>query len=277
MITASLILILSVAVAKPEINELMYNPTGDDYDFEFIEIYFGEEVNVSGWYFEGVNFEFGEGNIVDGYVVIANTCSREGEDNDFVDRYGGTCRFEYVGTLNNNGEKIALYDNDGNRIDSVEYSPELGGSKRGSLEKQSNGSWIESEDDCGSPGKENSCGIGRGADKDDEEGQEKNNGNNSENDSNDGPIRDEHEFIKTNNNGSANNNYVNPEPIILEMGHKSKSANQVSNQSNESSNNGKNNSSKKFASSTKKSRRYGLYILTGILILVGIYFILRKK
>lgn len=254
------LLLIPIVSAAPQINEIMYNPEGDDYSYEFLEVWFGEEgVDVGGWYFEGVNFEFDDEVEVVGYVVISTNCTT------FSERYGAGCGFEYKGTLKNDGELISFYDADGDLIDSVEYLPEWGGSKRGSLEKQESGKWIESEEDYGSPGEENSEGIkepdlinddGSESDEEDEVSDESDGGNEDDwlNDSQ----RNEHQLVKS-------REYVSPEPVVLEIG------------------NGKNQSSvggneikKEFNSSGEKLKDYGLYILIGVLICLLIYFVVRK-
>jgi ribosomal protein L23 len=145
--------LLSAHASAVRINEIMYNPAGEDYDFEFIELYSNESTDVSNYYFEGIDFVFPENSTIADHVIIANTCNDTGPDNDFADRYNVSCEFEYGGTLSNSGETISLLSPEGNTVVLVNYSdiaPE-----NYSLELTSNG-WLVSEIEGGTPGNENS-------------------------------------------------------------------------------------------------------------------------
>ncbi len=122
-----LILILPIVSASSiRINEIMYNPEGNDYDFEYIELY-GEGENISEWHFEGISFTFPANTIINGYLVIANTLNDPGDNNDFLDRYPGvSCNFEYSGSLLNEGELISLW-NKSELVEALHYYSELGG------------------------------------------------------------------------------------------------------------------------------------------------------
>jgi len=160
-------LVFANAFAEVYISEIMYNPEGNDFDFEYIEIY-GEE-NLSGWSFEGINFIFPDNVTINGYEVISNTLFDEGEDNDFLDRYPETeCRFEYTGSLLNTGETIILRDNEGKIKDVVTYGDWA--IENYSLEKV-NLFGLSSDPDNwamsnfgGSPGRENSVASTSGCD-----------------------------------------------------------------------------------------------------------------
>ena len=98
----------------------MYNPEGNEFDFEYIELY-AENEDVSGYYFDGITFEFEENTTIDGYIIIANTKYEEGENNDFYDRYNKEADFEFSGSLTNGGETITLYDENGFVVDEITY------------------------------------------------------------------------------------------------------------------------------------------------------------
>jgi hypothetical protein len=133
------------------INEIMYNPAGDDYAFEFIELYSKNETNVSSYYFEGIDFEFPENSTIQNYTVIANTCNDS--ESSFAGRYQTECLFEYQGTLSNAGETITIFSPDGGIATQVNYSDTA--TENFSLELTQNG-WLVSEIEGGTPGSENS-------------------------------------------------------------------------------------------------------------------------
>lgn len=131
-----------------QINEIMYNPAGDDYSYEFIEFYLNESADISGFYFEGIDFAFPENTTLAGYILIANTCNE-----NFTERYDVQCDFEYGGTLSNSGEQIILFSPDGGIVEQVNYSDTA--TENYSLETTSNG-WLVSELEGGTPRNENS-------------------------------------------------------------------------------------------------------------------------
>jgi len=144
----SIILLQLKSVLSIRINEIMYNPAGNDYDFEFIELYSNETINLSNYYFEGIDFVFPENITMDGYSVIANTCNE-----NFTVHYNVNCSLEYQGTLSNQGETITLFSPDGGIVAQVNYSDTA--PENYSLEITSNG-WLVSEIEGGTPGSENS-------------------------------------------------------------------------------------------------------------------------
>jgi len=163
-----LLIFVGTVSAEVVINEIMYNPAGNEYDFEYIELY-GEGENISGWYFEGIDFIFPSDTFIEGYLVIANTLSEEGSLNDFLDRYPDvSCSFDYVGSLLNSGEAILLRDNEDEIIDIVVYDD--WSDENCSLERKDiNGyssdpsNWAESFLG-GSPGRENGVFVESGCD-----------------------------------------------------------------------------------------------------------------
>jgi len=114
-----IILIGPLVEAKVVISEIMYNPAGNEQDFEYVEL-FGNE-SVSGWSFEGIDFVFGNVTI-EGYTIIASDVPK------FKERYGhgnGTHAsfglFDSKGSLKNTGETIILRDATGEIVDVVTY------------------------------------------------------------------------------------------------------------------------------------------------------------
>jgi hypothetical protein len=151
---------MHIAVAsRVTINEIMYNPAGNEPDFEYIEL-FAENSSVGNWAFEGINFRFP--NItLDGYVIIANTVDENGTQNDFLDRYNKTDSviFEFKGSLKNTGETIILRDDKEKIVDVVTYgnwAQENHSIERIELDGYSSDpkNWKESVPG-GTPGKEN--------------------------------------------------------------------------------------------------------------------------
>ncbi len=108
-------------VSALRINEIMYNPEGNEFDFEYIELYAENETDVSDFYFEGITFKFPKNTTIKDYLIIANTKEEEGENNDFKDKYQRDADFEFDGSLTNSGETISLRDAYGNIVDSVSY------------------------------------------------------------------------------------------------------------------------------------------------------------
>ncbi|MCI0747635.1 MAG: lamin tail domain-containing protein [Verrucomicrobia subdivision 3 bacterium] len=107
------------------ITELMYHPAtqavaGDEDNYEFVELKNtgGISLDLSGFYFEGINYSFPPGTIVapNAFYVLAR--SRVAISN----RYPGiTVHGIYSGKLDDGGEKIRLRNSDGNTVISVEY------------------------------------------------------------------------------------------------------------------------------------------------------------
>ena len=105
-----------------QISEIMYNPPGGN-DYEFIELknIDTRSVDLSGAYFEGIEFSFGYGVQLapDQVIVLA------GNEQAFAERYPGiTPTDTYDGNLANRGEKIILRDYTGAVVASVEYDDE---------------------------------------------------------------------------------------------------------------------------------------------------------
>jgi len=162
-----LLISIKFTLADVVINELMYDPAGNEYDFEYLELY-GQE-DISNWYLEGIDFTFPANTSINDYLVIANTLNDSGDDNDFLDRYPDVnCSFEYTGTLSNDGETIILRDNNNNIIDLVTYEDVVNENhslERIDINKNSNdpSNWAESILG-GTPGQENSVSFISGCD-----------------------------------------------------------------------------------------------------------------
>ena len=157
---------------KVMMNEVMYNPAGDDDHAEYIELVNLEEhaIDLTGWKItdngtdEDTLAGYGDGTAVieaGGYAVITdedtnvtlneNTTHLTTRDNAIAS-YG----------LSNEGETITLKDASGNVIDQLTYTPNMGGNGNGrSLEKKTpdqentQDNWEESTMTGGTPGGRN--------------------------------------------------------------------------------------------------------------------------
>src|SRR3989338_4361444 len=98
--------LIPVPVHGLVISEIMYNPEGDDSLYEFLELYAENPTNVSGFFFEGITFQFPQNYSFSGTLVFASSSS------GYRERYGIDPNFVYKGSLRNTGEVIALSSND---------------------------------------------------------------------------------------------------------------------------------------------------------------------
>lgn len=108
-------------IPSVRITEIMYNPLGGT-NYEFLELQNTgtREVNMGGWYFEGIDFMFPVTTVLapGSRLVLAS-------NNDpiaWASRYPGVTPLGYFGgSLDNSGERIALHDTSGRIVVSVEY------------------------------------------------------------------------------------------------------------------------------------------------------------
>ncbi len=144
------------------INELHYNPAGDDA--EFIELFndSDESVDLSGWQLDGVGhtFEFGTVILPNETLVFTDNLPQ------FRQQYPGNIALggQYSGGLSGGGETITLLDASGNVIDVVDYddsapfptSPDGEGFSLSlidpSLDNNLASSWVASTQLNGTPG-----------------------------------------------------------------------------------------------------------------------------
>ena len=104
------------------INELMFQPYENDDALEYVELYNrgNEAVDMSGWSFDdGADFVFPLGTTLDAgeYLVVAKN------QDLLAQRYGiANVIGNFVGNLENEGEKVELVDAIGNVVDEVRYA-----------------------------------------------------------------------------------------------------------------------------------------------------------
>ena len=116
----SILFLSSFLHANVIINEIMFNPSGND-DFEWIEIYNSNSNSISldGWKLKnGIKFSFDSQHEIagNGYLVLARNTS------DFSFAYPHVkCAGNFKGKLSNKGEKITLVNSSGILVDSVTY------------------------------------------------------------------------------------------------------------------------------------------------------------
>ncbi|PIN94071.1 hypothetical protein COU54_00475 [Candidatus Pacearchaeota archaeon CG10_big_fil_rev_8_21_14_0_10_31_24] len=94
----------------------MYNPIGNDNNYEFLELYSEEQITLNNAYFEGIDLEINNYTF-QGRIVL--TRSTQG----FFERYNQIPNFTYSGNLINSGEKIILWENSSNlsKLAELEY------------------------------------------------------------------------------------------------------------------------------------------------------------
>ncbi len=96
------------------INEIMYAPISGDSDDEYIELYNRgtNSINLGGWELQGgVNFYFRSNVVIQPgqYLVVAKNMTNLFEKYNRPDKLScGNMVGDYIGSLNNNGERIAL-------------------------------------------------------------------------------------------------------------------------------------------------------------------------
>jgi len=150
-----LIIISSLAI---KINEVMYNPPGEDNNKEWIEIYSDdEEVDLTNW-------TIGDNSSNDTLVLLKY------ENSNYIliveegfDFYPINAKIYSVGAaigngLGNSGDTIYLYDPNGTLVDFVSYNNSFANGNNKSLELFNN-SFYESLYEGGTPGAENSISL----------------------------------------------------------------------------------------------------------------------
>ena len=152
IIAIVLLLIIRLSAAEPTINEIMYNPPGNDNNKEFVEIFSDEQINLS-------QYIIGDEDSNDSLTLLTSSNSTYHLIVEEGFNYSGINSSVYsTGTtignnLGNSGDTIFLYHND-SIIDSAGYDGSIANGNGFSIELI-NESWIESGCIGGSPGSVN--------------------------------------------------------------------------------------------------------------------------
>ena len=118
----------SEVVSEVVINEIHYDPDVKTELVEFIELHntTAADIDLTGWYFtNAISYQFPDGSILParGYIIVA-------QDPTHISAKWSSGRFivppslvfgPYEGKLGNNGDRIILYNADGEEIDKVDY------------------------------------------------------------------------------------------------------------------------------------------------------------
>ncbi len=108
--------------APIRITEVMYHPLGGEV-YEFIELrnLSAAPVDVSGFRFSGVTFQFPTPSVIPGGATIV--LSSATDPAAFAARYPEVIvQGRFTGSLDNGGERLALLDRDGNIVTSLDYN-----------------------------------------------------------------------------------------------------------------------------------------------------------
>ncbi|MCH8048392.1 MAG: lamin tail domain-containing protein, partial [Planctomycetes bacterium] len=149
-------------------NEIMYHPLDDPNDgLEWIELHnqLAVDMDISEWHIEGgIDFSFPDGTIVPGkgYLVVAANPEVLQNETGFADAMG-----PFIGRLSNGGEELRLFNNDGRRMNVIDYddngdwpvAPDGGGASLAKASILTNSedaeNWTFSDQMGGTPGEAN--------------------------------------------------------------------------------------------------------------------------
>jgi hypothetical protein len=190
-----------------EITEIMYNPIGSDNNLEFIEIYMKDPINLE-------NYIIADSSNNDTLTILKQTNSNyaliveEGFDHNNINASIYNVGATIGNNLNNDGDSISLYNQEGYLIDFVQYDDTLANDNGKSLEKVDN-NWQESQQEGGTPGLENGITYNTTT--------EINNTTNNTNKSNiNNTNNNTNTTDQTNSTNSTNNNSTNTNTTIIE-------------------------------------------------------------
>ncbi len=144
---------LVLPVSAVQINEIMYNPGGDDNNREFVEIYFDEWTNLTGWIVADSNSNDTLAMLQSfnsSYALVVEDGFNYSGINASVYSAGAT-----IGNnLNNDNDSISLYSSNLSLVDTVSYTSSQGANGDNNSLQLVNGTWLA----CAStPGLQNNC------------------------------------------------------------------------------------------------------------------------
>lgn len=157
-----------IACNAVRINEIMYNPAGDDNNMEFIEVEMDEYADLTGWtigdsesddtltMLQDRQQDGQQGNQSGSYYALI---VEEGFDFSAMDSAVYSAGASIGNNLGNSADSVTLYRTNGSMVDSASYDSTLANGNGRSIELFM-GLWVESCDIGGSPGNENhkTCG-----------------------------------------------------------------------------------------------------------------------
>ncbi|MCX6706955.1 MAG: lamin tail domain-containing protein [Candidatus Woesearchaeota archaeon] len=150
-----MIILTSFARAEMRINEIMYNPEGDDNNKEFIEIYMDTPLNLSGWIVSDSSSNDTLKTLQ--YTDYSNYALIVEEGFNFTGT--GASVYSAGATIGNNldnsADSIRLYLPNTTLVASALYDGTMANGNGKSMELY-NGTWHESIEYGGTPGRENS-------------------------------------------------------------------------------------------------------------------------
>lgn len=155
------------------INELHYNPDGDDAEFIELLNTGNQAIDLSGWQIDGIGLTIENGTVIlPGQYMVFTDNDRQFRTQKFGNVLVGG---QYSGALSNGGETIALLDANGTVIDEVTYDdadpwvtePDGSGVSLALIDPTSDNSlavsWAVSNQRNGTPGAANNIGAGPGS------------------------------------------------------------------------------------------------------------------
>jgi len=276
------ILLISFVKAEVIISEVMYDLDGSDSGREWIEIYSGEEINLSGWKFyeaetnHRLNLTKGSESF-SGYAIIADNAGKFLEDNPDFD---GNL-FDSTFSLANTNETIALKDASLDIIDEITYLSIKGANGNGYSLQLVDEDWCEG---APTPGEDNECKAEEPEDNPDAHDLDENiTGNNeSLNDTINNTIITNNSSSNISNNSTNNVSSSNTNANKASISTKAVSTPAAKASNNNSEINGENiteNEEKKVIYQSKNDRLKGsaLYLMIGLFVLLFFYLFKSNK
>ena len=156
IITYIIMLMLAVELSSAiTINEIMYNPTGDDNNKEFIEIFMDTPENLTAWIIadsasnDSLNLLYYSGS---GYAIIVE----DGFDFTGINASVYSAGATIGNNLDNTADSILLYTPDFTMVASAQYNGTIANGNGKSMELIG-GAWLESAETGGTPGRQNTA------------------------------------------------------------------------------------------------------------------------